>query len=182
MVGDTDRSDRGDSAPGDMAREGLGAGLRSYLLGFGLAATLTAASFWASQTHLVYAPAVPVAIAVLAIAQMGIHLVFFLHITTARDNTNNVLALAFGVLIVFLIVFGSIWIMTHLAHGLSPTMSRMDDSRSAFVAELPQDRVPARPRQAVHVVCLWRGERNGRAFVQVRRTKDRVPLVSGGHE
>ena len=50
----------------------------------------------------------------LAIAQMGVHLVFFLHITTGPDNTNNVLALAFGILIVFLIVGGSIWIMGHL--------------------------------------------------------------------
>jgi hypothetical protein len=41
---------------------------------------------------------------VLAIAQMGVHLVFFLHITTGADNTNNVLALAFGVLIVTLVV------------------------------------------------------------------------------
>ena len=51
---------------------------------------------------------------VLAIAQMGVHLVFFLHITTGPDNTNNVLALAFGVLIVFLVVVGSLWIMTDL--------------------------------------------------------------------
>ena len=35
---------------------------------------------------------------------MGVHLVFFLHITTGPDNTNNVLALAFGVLIVILVV------------------------------------------------------------------------------
>jgi len=45
---------------------------------------------------------------------MGIHLVFFLHLTTAPDNTNNALALAFGVLIVGLVVFGSVWIMWHL--------------------------------------------------------------------
>jgi cytochrome o ubiquinol oxidase subunit IV len=38
-----------------------------------------------------------VAIAVLAIAQMGVHVVFFLHITTGPDNTNNEMALAFGV-------------------------------------------------------------------------------------
>jgi hypothetical protein len=31
---------------------------------------------------------------------MGVHLVFFLHITTGPDNTNSVLALAFGILIV----------------------------------------------------------------------------------
>jgi cytochrome o ubiquinol oxidase subunit IV len=51
---------------------------------------------------------------VLAIAQMGVHLVFFLHITSGPDNTNNVLALAFGVLIVTLVVAGSVWIMTNL--------------------------------------------------------------------
>ena len=67
---------------------------------------LTAASFWSVYTHLIWAPAVPVALAAFAIAQMGVHLVFFLHITTGPDNTNNVLALAFGVLIVFLVVAG----------------------------------------------------------------------------
>jgi cytochrome o ubiquinol oxidase operon protein cyoD len=56
----------------------------------------------------------------LAIAQMGIHLVFFLHITTAPDYTNNVLALAFGILIVCLVVFGSLWIMVHLNHMMVP--------------------------------------------------------------
>ena len=47
----------------------------------------------------------------LAIAQMGVHLVFFLHITTGPDNINNVMALAFGVLIVLLVMAGSLWIM-----------------------------------------------------------------------
>jgi cytochrome o ubiquinol oxidase subunit IV len=60
------------------------------------------------------------AIAVFAVAQMGIHLVFFLHITTAPDNTNNVLALAFGLLIAGLVVFGSLWIMQHLNQNLMP--------------------------------------------------------------
>jgi cytochrome o ubiquinol oxidase subunit IV len=84
------------------------------LTGLGLAALLTIASFWAASTHLIYGPAVPVALVALAIAQMGIHLVFFLHITTAPDNTNNVLALAFGVLIVFVLVFGTVWVMIHM--------------------------------------------------------------------
>jgi cytochrome o ubiquinol oxidase operon protein cyoD len=50
--------------------------------------------------------------------------VFFLHITTGPDNTNNVLALAFGVLIVCLVIFGSIWIMGHLNANMMPA-SRM---------------------------------------------------------
>ena len=51
---------------------------------------------------------------------MGVHLVFFLHITTGPDNTNNVLALAFGVLIVILVMGGSLWIMDHLNQNMMP--------------------------------------------------------------
>jgi cytochrome o ubiquinol oxidase operon protein cyoD len=53
---------------------------------------------------------------------MGVHLVFFLHITTGPDNTNNVMALAFGVLIVFLVIAGSLWIMAHLNANMSNSM------------------------------------------------------------
>ena len=91
-------------------------GAGSYFIGLALAVVLTVASFWAARTHLIYEPGLIPALVTLAIAQMGIHLVFFLHITTAPDNRNNVLALAFGVLIVGFVVFGSLWIMTHLNH------------------------------------------------------------------
>jgi cytochrome o ubiquinol oxidase subunit IV len=97
--------------------------LRGYLLGLALAVALTIASFWAVETHAIYRPGAAVALLVLAVAQMGIHLIFFLHITTAPDNTNNVLALAFGVLIVCLVVFGSLWVMSHLNHGMLPVQS-----------------------------------------------------------
>ena len=110
-----------DSAPGDEGDiHDIARGFRGYLLGLILAALLTAASFWTAGTHLIYGPAIPVALAALAIGQMGIHLVFFLHLTTAPDNTNNALALAFGVLICGIIVFGSVWIMAHLNHNLMP--------------------------------------------------------------
>ncbi|SDT45372.1 cytochrome o ubiquinol oxidase subunit IV [Bradyrhizobium canariense] len=93
---------------------------RSYLIGLGFATILTLASFWASSTHVIYAPGVPVLLAVLAIAQMGIHLVFFLQISTAPDQTNNFLALAFGIFVVGLTVFGSMIIMANLNHGMMP--------------------------------------------------------------
>jgi cytochrome o ubiquinol oxidase subunit IV len=55
---------------------------------------------------------------------MGVHLVFFLHLSSGPDNTNNILALAFGIIIVFLIVVGSLWIMSNLNHNMLP-MSQM---------------------------------------------------------
>ena len=109
--------DQDDSAPGD---GGVAKGITSYLTGLGLAVLLTACSFGLAGTNFIYGPGLPVALVVLAIAQIGIHLVFFLHITTAPDNTNNVMALAFGVFIVFLVVGGSVWIMSHLNHNMMP--------------------------------------------------------------
>jgi cytochrome o ubiquinol oxidase operon protein cyoD len=95
-------------------------GMESYLIGLGLAALLTIVSFFIARTTLVWQPSIPVALAVLAIAQMGVHLVFFLKITTGPDNVNNVMALAFGVLIVLLLIGGSLWIMLHLNHNMMP--------------------------------------------------------------
>jgi cytochrome o ubiquinol oxidase operon protein cyoD len=93
---------------------------RSYLIGLSYAVVLTLASFWASSTSVIYPPGVPILLGVLAIAQMGIHLVFFLHISSAPDQTNNILALAFGIFVVGLIVFGSMIIMAHLNHNMMP--------------------------------------------------------------
>ena len=115
-----------DLAPGATGREHtLGQEVGGYGFGLALAVGLTAASFWVRSTDLVYGPGLAMALLVLAVAQMGIHLVFFLHITTDPDNANNVLALAFGVLIVCLIVFGSLWVMEHLNHNMVPMQDLM---------------------------------------------------------
>jgi cytochrome o ubiquinol oxidase subunit IV len=116
---------RYDRAPGDRlvrvdAEEGTSSGVFVYTIGLLLAVSLTATSFWVANTSLLWAPGISLGLAVLAIAQMGVHLVFFLHITTGRDNSNNVLALAFGVLIVTLVVAGSLWIMTNLNDSMMP--------------------------------------------------------------
>ncbi len=110
-----------DIPPGDLRSAGeSGDAVGSYLVGLGLATLLTAVSFFVAGTTLVWAPSIPVALVVLAIAQMGVHLVFFLHITTGPDNTNNVMALAFGVLIVLVLMVGTIWVMTTMNHNMMP--------------------------------------------------------------
>ena len=122
---------RHDRAPGEGSTfTGVHAGTLSGVLvntiGLLLAVILTATSFWAANTSLLWPPGVPLGLAVLAIAQMGVHLVFFLHITTGPDNTNNVLALAFGILIVFLVVAGSLWIMSDLNTSMMPATEMMN--------------------------------------------------------
>jgi len=111
---------REDHAPGDEPLEDSGRWIYNANLGLGFSIVLTAAAFFLAGSHIIYGPSIPVALIVLAIAQMGVHLVFFLHITTGPDNTNNVLALAFGLLVVFLVVGGTVWIMAHLNANMPP--------------------------------------------------------------
>ena len=113
-----------DVAPGErpkipVSEQTTSSGLLVYTIGLLLALILTITSFWVANTSVLWTPGVPAGLAVLAIAQMGVHLVFFLHITTGPDNTNNILALAFGVLIVFLVLAGSLVIMANLNENMA---------------------------------------------------------------
>ena len=99
--------------PPGVERGGHGSVL-TYLTGLGFAIVLTLASFWAAGTDLVWQPAVPVLLAALAVGQMGVHIVFFFNIGSGPDSTNNFLALAFGIFVVGLVVFGSMLIMSNL--------------------------------------------------------------------
>jgi len=111
-------------APGDRPtipalEQSTSSGFLVYTVGLLLAVILTITSFWVANTSVLWTPGVPAGLVVLAIAQMGVHLVFFLHITTGPDNTNNILALAFGTLIVFLVLVGSLVIMANLNENMA---------------------------------------------------------------
>ncbi len=90
-----------DRAPGDASalpdvEQGTSSGVLVYTIGLALAVVLTAMSFWVANTSLLWAGGVS------------------LGLTVGPDNTNNVMALAFGVLIVALVVVGSLLIMADL--------------------------------------------------------------------
>lgn len=120
-----------DAAPGDerLGEPGEAHGLGIYVAGLALAVALTAASFATAAYGIVWEPAIPAALIALAVAQIGVHLVFFLHVTSGPEHANNSLALAFGVFIVVLVVGGSIWIMGHLNHRMMPMNQMMQMQR-----------------------------------------------------
>ena len=92
----------------------------NYTAGLIFAVGLTIMSFVIVKTSLLWGPGIPVGLVVLAFAQIGVHLVFFLHMGTGPDHTNNVIALAFGMLICFLVITGSLWIMNNLNTMMMP--------------------------------------------------------------
>lgn len=77
-----------DRAPGIGEHE-LAGNVLSYTVGLGLAVVATVASFTVPQTDLLWSPGVAVGLVVLALAQIGVHLVFFLHLGSGPDDTNR---------------------------------------------------------------------------------------------
>jgi cytochrome o ubiquinol oxidase subunit IV len=94
--------------------------LRGYLIGYVASAILTIGAFAAAQSSAMTPSSVVAAITVLAIGQMLVHLIFFLHISTTPNQRTNILAFAVTLLIVLLIVGGSLWIMSHLQSNMMP--------------------------------------------------------------
>lgn len=108
----------------------LRASLLKYAGGLALSIVLTLVSFWVSESGAVWPGGVPVLLAALAIAQMGVHLLLFLHISSGPENTNNIMSLAFGVFVVVLLIFGSMIIM----HSLDTRMNDMPASPHGTMA------------------------------------------------
>jgi len=84
---------------------------KSYLIGFALSVVLTAGAFWLGTRD-----GLPIAdkiggVAVLAIVQILVHLVYFLHMNTSSKQRWNVTAFAFTVVILAIVVGGNLWVM-----------------------------------------------------------------------
>ena len=105
------------------------ASVKSYLVGFVLSVVLTAIPFGLvmDQGHYGFtAEAVLAAILALAVVQVFVHIVYFLHMDRSAEQRWNVLAFSFTVLILAIVVAGSVWIMhnatSNMAHeGMTPT-------------------------------------------------------------
>ena len=87
---------------------------KSYLTGFVLALILTIIPF-----ALVWAGALPVmatliVIAIAAVAQMLVHMYYFLHLNLKTTPRENILALLFAVVLMCILVGGTLWIMFDL--------------------------------------------------------------------
>jgi cytochrome o ubiquinol oxidase subunit IV len=93
-------------------------GLASYLIGFVLAVILTAIPFWLVYSHTLPPSRIMWIIAGAAVLQILVHLHFFLHInfTTTKEN---LMAIAFTAVLIFLMVGGSLWIMIDLHHRMA---------------------------------------------------------------
>ena len=106
------------------------ASVKSYMIGFVLSVVLTAIPFGLvmDQTHHGFsAETVLAAILAFAFVQVFVHIVYFLHMDRSAEQRWNVLAFAFTILILVIVVSGSVWIMhnatSNMEHAMAPTSS-----------------------------------------------------------
>ena len=89
-------------------------GLRTYLIGFVLAVVLTAIPFYVVITHALPPQRALMLIAGAALLQVLVHLRFFLHLNFTSTPRENLLAIVFTAVLIFIMVGGSFWIMFDL--------------------------------------------------------------------
>lgn len=102
-----------DSATGNYA---------SYVVGFALSLIITLIAYviivnkyFASTNQAI------LIIATLAIVQLFVQLIFFLHLGRESKPRWNAMALIFAGIVVLVVVFGSLWIMNNLDYNMKHT-------------------------------------------------------------
>jgi len=90
----------------------------SYTIGFVLAVILTVAAFALVMTGTLTGSNALFAISGLALVQIIVHLIFFLHMNGSSAQRWNVTAFAFTVLTAVIVVGGTLWVM----HNVSMNM------------------------------------------------------------
>ena len=103
--------------------------VKSYLIGFVLSIVLTAIPFGLVMDRMHYgfsAGTALAAILVLAIVQVFVHVVYFLHMDRSAEQRWNVVAFTFTVFMLAIVVAGSVWIM----HNATSNMEHHMDSEA----------------------------------------------------
>lgn len=103
--------------------------LRTYLIGFGLAAILSVLAFWiVSNGGLGGGFRTELVVAALALGRVIVHMVYFLRVNATAEGGWTFLALIFTLMVVVLVLIGSLWVMYHLNTNTMP-MPGTDGSR-----------------------------------------------------
>lgn len=97
-------------------------GLKTYIFGFVLSLTLTVAAFAMVAAHVssghefISHEVAAAALSILAVVQLIVQLMLFLHVGEEEKPRFNLMALSFALVTVVILVGGTLWIMQNLMH------------------------------------------------------------------
>ena len=92
--------------------------VKSYMIGFALSIALTLGAFYIVAYHALPSLQLYVVITLLAIAQLFVQLVFFMHLSKDSKARWNVVSFVFSLVVVLILVLGTLWIMYNLYENM----------------------------------------------------------------
>ncbi|WP_075791395.1 cytochrome o ubiquinol oxidase subunit IV [Massilia putida] len=95
---------------------------KDYTIGFILSVILTAIPFWLVMTHQVAPGATKALIIGFAAVQFVVHMVYFLHMNSKSEGGWNMMAMLLTIILLFIVLTGSIWVMYHMNANMMPNM------------------------------------------------------------
>jgi cytochrome o ubiquinol oxidase operon protein cyoD len=93
---------------------------KSYITGFLLSVVLTAIPFYLVMTGVLSNVATSLIVIALAVIQIVVHMIYFLHMDAKSEGGWNLMALIFTVVLVGITLTGSLWVMYHLVSNMMP--------------------------------------------------------------
>jgi cytochrome o ubiquinol oxidase operon protein cyoD len=96
---------------------------KDYSIGFILSVILTAIPFWLVMTHQVSPGATKALIIGFAAVQFVVHMVYFLHMNSKSEGGWNMMAMILTIILLFIVLSGSIWVMFHMNANMMPNMN-----------------------------------------------------------
>ena len=103
--------------------EGHHGSLKDYAIGFVLSVILTAIPFWLVMTHQLAPGTTKAVILGFAAVQLVVHMIYFLHMNSKSEGGWNMMAAILTVILLFIVMTGSIWVMYHMNANMMPHMS-----------------------------------------------------------
>jgi cytochrome o ubiquinol oxidase operon protein cyoD len=101
---------------------------KDYTIGFILSVILTAIPFWLVMTHQLPPATTKFVILGFAAVQVVVHMIYFLHMNSKSEGGWNMMAMILTVILLFIVMTGSIWVMYHMNANMMPNMSNEGSS------------------------------------------------------
>lgn len=101
-----------------MSEKNIAQSYKSYIIGFVASIILTLASYFTVIGQLFDRIGIIIAIITFAIAQLVFQLIYFLHMGDEERPRWNLYSFIFSLIVIFVLVAGSIWVMYYLNYNM----------------------------------------------------------------
>jgi cytochrome o ubiquinol oxidase operon protein cyoD len=102
--------------------------LKDYTIGFILSVILTAIPFWLVMAKVLPSNYTGVVLLAFAAVQVVVHMIYFLHMNSKVEHGWSMMTMIFTVIVLFIMLAGSIWVMYHMNANMMPAMDMGTDT------------------------------------------------------